>query len=777
MTTWTRASYAAAVRGAPPVDDAMRELVAALRALERASGDEEARALEDRAFAILAEQGVHARRSRLSSAYGDVHRAAAAAREGDPFTSTWSRLMAGYCDGVEVGEDATNAAAGHALGLALASHPEVTATRAAEIAPPEWITDADLRGRRLAGGHFEVLAMADACRRGAGDADAARWHEACARAHLSADPGPLVDEQASWTAAQLRVVALLTHAAPQKHAAERAAAVVGATGAEVELLARLRDPERPMHDRLREAGAALAELRRAEADPETALLVLAGITRWLLQAKHFDPARVVASAARALSLELSAGQTEDSLGFLLDVHETFATSASSSSASRSVPVTRWSRAGGTASLLLALTAKLGVSRTRALFTSKKRATRLRRAELDALVETAATRLDALKGPLLKVAQQASTMGLELSPAIERRLIATRARGTPVPFEAIEACLERELGRPWPVFFRELEEAPIGVGSIGQVHAGQLHDGTEVAVKVRLPGIRDAIRHDLLHLSLLVPVAVVLRPKVDWRGIVAMLRESLLAECDYRREAAVQEAFRRHFADDPGLSVPRVVPECSTQGVLTMERVFGCTLGEVAEEAGFEERRRFGEALLRLHFAFVAGGYAWSDPHPGNYVFGEDRVHVLDFGCVPRWDAAVRLRWVRLGQAMMERDEAGLKRGIRELGFPVDADHFDYQEFVAKFHPDYYTDDVDEGGAALHSANIVTEQLRELFSRRSTNYHNVQIPPDLILGLRAFYGTLFVLSRLRVGIDPSRPSFRRAVEAAVLSAEAMATPPP
>ena len=123
------------------------------------------------------------------------------------------------------------------------------------------------------------------------------------------------------------------------------------------------------------------------------------------------------------------------------------------------------------------------------------------------------------------------------------------------------------------------------------------------------------------------------------------------------------------------------------------------------------------------------------------------------------------------------DEAGLKRGIRELGFPVDADHFDYQEFVAKFHPDYYTDDVDEGGAALHSANIVTEQLRELFSRRSTNYHNVQIPPDLILGLRAFYGTLFVLSRLRVGIDPSRPSFRRAVEAAVLSAEAMATPPP
>ena len=313
-----------------------------------------------------------------------------------------------------------------------------------------------------------------------------------------------------------------------------------------------------------------------------------------------------------------------------------------------------------------------------------------------------------------------------------------------------------------------------MGSIGQVHGAQLPDGTEVAVKVRFPGIRAAIHSDLAVLGLLVPVAHILRPKVRWRAVLDELRSTLLSECDYQREAVVQAAFLRHFAADPVIRVPRVFPDWCSDGVLTTERVYGTSLASFAEDAPYTERSDVAQALLRLLFGFVDDEYTFCDPHPGNFLVTDEHLVVLDFGCVQRWDPEHRLRWVRLGRAMMEADEAGMRRGIRELGFPVDPDHFDYEEYVQRFHTSFYTSAADEGGVPMLSASVVSQQLADFLSRKSVNYHNLQMPPELVLGLRAYYGTMYVLALLRTGVDSSSESFRAAVEATVAAAEARAS---
>ncbi|MCA9602884.1 MAG: hypothetical protein KC417_12700, partial [Myxococcales bacterium] len=115
------------------------------------------------------------------------------------------------------------------------------------------------------------------------------------------------------------------------------------------------------------------------------------------------------------------------------------------------------------------------------------------------------------------------------------------------------------------------------------------------------------------------------------------------------------------------------------------------------------------------------------------------------------------------------------RGIRELGFPVDPDRFDYDEFVTKFGPDFYRPTKDEGGVPLHTAGVVTAQLVEFFSRKSANFHNIQVPPELLLGLRAYYGTLYVLAELGTGVDRSSVEFHAAVDTAVRSAELALAP--
>lgn len=58
-------------------------------------------------------------------------------------------------------------------------------------------------------------------------------------------------------------------------------------------------------------------------------------------------------------------------------------------------------------------------------------------------------------------------------------------------------LRKELGSQWRDRFAEFDEQPFAAASIGQVHAGRLHDGRRVAIKVQVA--RVAFRFLLLLL--------------------------------------------------------------------------------------------------------------------------------------------------------------------------------------------------------------------------------------------------------------------------------------
>src|SRR5699024_9390958 len=72
----------------------------------------------------------------------------------------------------------------------------------------------------------------------------------------------------------------------------------------------------------------------------------------------------------------------------------------------------------------------------------------------------------------------------------------RAATGAVPYSQVAEVIERELGRPPRQAYAWLEERPLASASIGQAHRGRLHDGTEVIVKVRKPGVREDVLADL-----------------------------------------------------------------------------------------------------------------------------------------------------------------------------------------------------------------------------------------------------------------------------------------
>ena len=76
----------------------------------------------------------------------------------------------------------------------------------------------------------------------------------------------------------------------------------------------------------------------------------------------------------------------------------------------------------------------------------------------------------------------------------------------VPLDLLRPQLREDLGGEPEAVFARFDTEPLAAASIAQVHRAQLHDGTEVVVKIRRPGITETIDADLRLLGRLAVLA-------------------------------------------------------------------------------------------------------------------------------------------------------------------------------------------------------------------------------------------------------------------------------
>ena len=119
---------------------------------------------------------------------------------------------------------------------------------------------------------------------------------------------------------------------------------------------------------------------------------------------------------------------------------------------------------------------------------------------------------------------------------------------PRPYRDIEARLREEFGGRGPAeLFAEFSPEPVASASIGQVHRARLHSGEAVAVKVQYPDIEEMVRIDLQALRRIFNVLRWFMPDYGFDTIYREISEMVLAELDYRREAAAIEKITANFA--------------------------------------------------------------------------------------------------------------------------------------------------------------------------------------------------------------------------------------
>jgi predicted unusual protein kinase regulating ubiquinone biosynthesis (AarF/ABC1/UbiB family) len=209
----------------------------------------------------------------------------------------------------------------------------------------------------------------------------------------------------------------------------------------------------------------------------------------------------------------------------------------------------------------------------------------------------------------------------------------------------------ELGGDPSELFAKWDETPFASASIAQVHYATLHSGEEVVVKIQRPGIRRRVAADLQILKRFAQAVELakLGRRLSAQDVVADFSANLAEELNFRLEAQSMEAWVSHLHVSPlgkNIRVPNVYWEFTSDRVLTMERVQGIRIDDVAaiRKAGFDGVELVKALLFSLFEGGLRHGLFHGDLHAGNlYVDEQGHIVFFDFGIMGRIDP--RTRWL------------------------------------------------------------------------------------------------------------------------------------
>jgi len=368
----------------------------------------------------------------------------------------------------------------------------------------------------------------------------------------------------------------------------------------------------------------------------------------------------------------------------------------------------------------------------------------------ALVRGVAQTLGDLKGLAMKAGQMVAYVDFGLSEAARAELGTLLAAARPMSALAVAQVFLEEHGKLPRELFAEWSPVPFAAASIGQVHRARLRSGEEVAVKVQYPRIAQALEADLRNASALGRIGGLLFRAQAPGELLEEVRERTLEECDYRVEAEHQEAFRRCWRDCQGLRIPRIYPQFSSRRILVSELCQGESLESQVTSATPASLDHAGSLLFRFAAeSLFQHGYFHADPHPGNLLFAEGELVVLDFGCVKRFTPPYLASVRATLRAYLERDFGAARRLMLEGEVVPDPRgyDFDFHHRMVLRSYEYLL-----GEEPFHfSPEWVKETLR-FCAFENVGQSRMRMPRHFLFATRLLVGLVALLARLRARVD-------------------------
>lgn len=381
--------------------------------------------------------------------------------------------------------------------------------------------------------------------------------------------------------------------------------------------------------------------------------------------------------------------------------------------------------------------------------------RLRFSSAEILRSTPAERvrmvIEELGPTFIKLGQILSTRGDLIPPDFVRELERLQDTVPPTDFSLIQVQVETELKQPLSEVFPTFDPVPVASASLGQVHFATLADGQEVAVKVLRPGVDRQVETDL---DILMELAALAEKRTDWGqyyGALSLAREfanTLRTEQNYEQEGHNIDRYRQMFAGEKYVQVPKIYWETTTRRVLTMERIEGIKITDVAAlDASAIDRKEVARRNIAILLkAVLQDGFFHADPHAGNFMVMPDEViGIVDFGIMGHLDHGQRLGLVQLFVSLFREDTDRVVETLADLGIATRAvDKRNLTRDLDQLHMRYYGLELEK----ISARSFFEDLLALAYANR------LRMPSDLVLVFKA----IAMLEGISVQLDPNMNIF-------------------
>lgn len=270
-------------------------------------------------------------------------------------------------------------------------------------------------------------------------------------------------------------------------------------------------------------------------------------------------------------------------------------------------------------------------------------------------------LEELGPTFVKLGQILATRGDLLPPDWIDELEKLHSRAPTLPFGDLRPFVEEALGEPPETAFARFDATPLAAASMAQVHRAALHDGREVVLKIRRPGIRPRIEADLrliAHLATLAERASAEARRFAPAAMMRQLAEAMLEELDFTHEARNADRLREDFATNPQVTVPAIHWDLTSETLLVMDHIAGVPPRDrqALLDAGIDPAAiaALGADIV-LDMVLINGRFH-GDPHPGNLLcLPGNRIALLDLGMIGHVSPRRREEFIAFVQALSTGD--------------------------------------------------------------------------------------------------------------------------
>lgn len=294
-------------------------------------------------------------------------------------------------------------------------------------------------------------------------------------------------------------------------------------------------------------------------------------------------------------------------------------------------------------------------------------------------------LSELKGSALKMAQLLSMDQNVLPKAYTDKFALAQYSAPPLSYPLVKKTFKESLGKEPGDIFDHFGKSASNAASMGQVHRAE-KDGKHYAVKVQYPGVANSIQSDL---KLAKPFALKLM-KVKGSEVEPYMKEvenKLLEEADYALELRQSKEFVEKCKHLPELFFPEYFEEYSSPQILTMSWLDGEPIGEwMKKDQPQEVRNKLGQSLWNFYmYQMHELRMMHADPHPGNFIINNNRLGVIDFGCIKKIPSDFYKSYFELAKFEIFENPTRVDELFRELEIIKDTDsENDIQTVTAMF---------------------------------------------------------------------------------------------